>query len=87
VARVSEIARPILGTVRVFVGGCPVIHHPSGQPIAAASGTAWLVVRERDEWTELDPWQADVALARGIDLLRARVASAYARAEEAASWR
>jgi hypothetical protein len=86
VARVSEIARPIRGAARVFVAGCPVIHHPRGAPIAAASGTAWFVVREHDDWVELDPWQPDISLTRGIDLLRTRVARAFADAE-AAAWR
>ncbi|HWS48310.1 MAG TPA: hypothetical protein VN636_20765, partial [Acidimicrobiia bacterium] len=38
VARLSEIARSVRGTTRVFVAGCPVVHHPSGRPIAAAAG-------------------------------------------------
>jgi len=45
VARLSEIARPVAGTARRFVAGCPVVHHPRGRPIAAASGTNWLAVR------------------------------------------
>ena len=93
VARLSEIARPIAGTARVFVSGCPVIHHPDGQPIAAASGTAWLAIRSgRAEgdlagtwhtpalgtlWAELDPWAGTVAFARGIDLLRGHLADAF----------
>jgi hypothetical protein len=87
IERVALVARPITGTVRVFVAGCPVIHHPSGPPIAAASGTAWFVVREHGDWAELDPWQPDVALTRGIDLLRIRVAAAFARVEDDTSWR
>jgi len=100
VARLAEIARPT-GAGRRFVAGCPVIHHPGGRPIAAASGTSWLAVRsalapgamrarrplaaELDpEWVELDPWGADVAFARGIDLLRAHVVQAYERAEAGA---
>jgi hypothetical protein len=86
VARVSEIARPIPGAVRLFVIGCPVIHHPTGPPVAAASGTAWFVVRDGDDWTELDPWQPGIALARGIDVLRERVARAFTAAGESA-WR
>ena len=93
VTRLAEIARPVRGTVRKFVAGCPVIHHPEGQPIAAASGTSWLVVRSAQpagalaspwhthglapEWVDLDPFAPDVALARGIDLLRAQVARAF----------
>jgi hypothetical protein len=45
VARLAEIARPVGAVRRVFVGGRPVIHHPNGMPIAAASGTASLTVR------------------------------------------
>jgi hypothetical protein len=45
IARLAEIARPIAGVRRRFVGGCPVIEHPNGRPIAAAAGTSWLVVR------------------------------------------
>ena len=86
IKRLSLVAHPIPGAVRVFVAGCPVIHHPSGPPIAAASGTSWLTVREHDSWIRLDPWQTDIALARGIDLLRARIASAYREVEESA-WR
>jgi len=97
VARLAEIARPVRGTARTFVAGCPVIHHPAGQPIAAASGTSWLVVRSAQpagalashwhtnglapEWVDLDPFAPDVALARGIDLLRAQVARAFELAD------
>jgi hypothetical protein len=84
IERVSKISRPIKRTVRVFVAGCPVIHHPAGPPIAAASGTSWFVVRRRDGWDEVDPWQTDIALAQGIDLVRARVASAFAEVESGA---
>ena len=45
VARLAEIARPIGDARRRFVAGCPVIQHPRGRPIAAASGTSWLVIR------------------------------------------
>jgi len=45
VARLAEVARPIGAARRRFVAGCPVIQHPRGRPIAAASGTAWLAVR------------------------------------------
>lgn len=44
VMRLAEVARPIDGTARTFVAGCPVIHASGGAPIAAASGTSWLVV-------------------------------------------
>ena len=45
IARLAEVARPIAGVRRRFVGGCPVIEHPKGRPIAAAAGTSWLAVR------------------------------------------
>jgi hypothetical protein len=45
VARLAEVARPIRGVRRRFVAGSPVIEHPRGRPIAAATGTAWLAVR------------------------------------------
>jgi hypothetical protein len=100
VARLAQVARPVGSTRRVFVDGCPVIHHPRGRPIAAASGTAWLTVRSArpagaletaeapldglgSDWTMLDPWAADVALSRTIDLLRAHVVRAYELAERA----
>jgi len=101
VARLAEVARSVGPVRRVFVEGCPVIHHPRGRAIAAASGTGWLTVRSArpagalatdaevlaglgPDWVMLDPWAADVALSRTIDLLRAHVASAYDRAERAA---
>jgi hypothetical protein len=45
VARLAEVARSTGAVRRVFVTGRPVIHHPNGMPIAAASGNAWLTVR------------------------------------------
>jgi hypothetical protein len=100
VARLSEVSKSVGAGHRVFVDGCPVIHHPRGRPIAAASGTAWLAVRSArpagalattevllaglgPDWTMLDPWAADVALSRTIDLLRAHIARAYELAERA----
>ena len=97
VARLAEIARPVRGTARVFVAGCPVIH-AGARPIAAASGTAWLAVRSplpagamhathapteglAPGWVELDPWAVDVAFARATDLLRAHVVRACESAE------
>jgi hypothetical protein len=44
VARLAEVARPLAGTARVFVAGCPVVHAAGGPPIAAASGRAWVAV-------------------------------------------
>jgi hypothetical protein len=85
IARVAEVSRTIRGAARVFVAGCPVIHHPCGQPVAAASGTRWFVIREDHDWNEVDPWQSDIALARGLDLLRVRVTRAFEAA--GASWR
>ena len=35
------------------------------------------------EWTMLDPWAADVALSRTIDLLRGHIVRAYELAERA----
>ena len=101
VARLAEVSRSIGDARRVFVDGCPVIHHPRGRAIAAAWGTSCLAVRsarpagalaattERlpglgTDWVMLDPWAADVALSRTIDLLRAHVARAYELADEAA---
>ena len=99
VARLAEVARSVGATRRVFVGGCPVIHHPRGRAIAAAWGTSSLTVRSArpagalattepsaglgDGWTMLDPWAPDVALSRTIDLLRAHMARAYELAEVA----
>jgi hypothetical protein len=101
VVRLSEVSRSIGDVRRVFVEGCPVIHHPHGRAIAAASGKAWLTVRSAlpagalatteaplaglgPEWKMLDPWAADVALSRTVDLLRAHIARAYELAERAA---
>src|SRR5689334_12272609 len=94
VERLAAVSRTVRAVRRVFVGGCPVIHHTRGRAIAAAWGTAWLTVRSgrppgalatlnqplaglEAPWVMLDPWAADVALSRTIDLLRAHVASAY----------
>ena len=101
VARLAEVSRSVGSVGRVFVGGCPVIHHPRGRAIAAAWGTSSLIVRSArpagalattedplsglgTEWTMLDPWAADVALSRAIDLLRSHVARAYELAERTA---
>ncbi len=45
VARLALVARPVGNTRRRFVAGCPVIHHPDGQAIAAAAGSSWIAVR------------------------------------------
>jgi hypothetical protein len=101
VARLAEASRSAGAVRRVFVDGCPVIHHPRGRAIAAAWGTSGLAVRSGQpagalvttterldglapDWTMLDPWAADVALSRTVDLLRAQVARAYELAERAA---
>ena len=55
VERLSELARPIRGSRRVFVAGCPVIHEPGGRPLAAAAGTSWLVVRSAMPAGDLAP--------------------------------
>jgi hypothetical protein len=102
IERLTEVARPVRGTRRAFVAGCPVITHANGHAVAAASGTSWFVVRsdrpagalaiEGDmmslgrEWQRLDPWTVDVAFAKGIDLLRAHVVRAMELAE-AHAWR
>jgi pimeloyl-ACP methyl ester carboxylesterase len=97
VERLASLARPLRSARRAFIGGCPVIHHPAGPPIAAACGTHILVVRTGEpagplepetrtvglgaDWTDLDPWAADVAFSRSTDLLRRALAHAYERAE------
>jgi hypothetical protein len=45
VERLAEVSKPVGGVRRVFVDGCPVIHHAQGRAIAAAWGTACLTVR------------------------------------------
>jgi hypothetical protein len=45
VARLAQIARPIGDAKRRFVAGRPVIHHPTGRPIAVADGASWIAVR------------------------------------------
>jgi len=45
VERLAEVSRTVGAARRVFVAGCPVIHHPRGRAIAAAWGTSWLTVR------------------------------------------
>jgi hypothetical protein len=101
VERLAEISKPAGAVRRVFVGGCPVIHHPRGRAVAAAWGTSWLTVCSGSPagalatgnqplagldaaWVMLDPWAADVALSRTIDLLRAHIVRAYELAERAA---
>jgi hypothetical protein len=102
VERLAQISRPVRGTVRVWIDGCPVVHHPSGAPIACATGTSRLVVRSAqpagalmstwrtpgldDAWVDLDPWAADVTFARALEMLRIHVRRAYDLAEERA-WR
>jgi hypothetical protein len=97
VERLTQIARPVRGACRVFVDGCPVVHHAAGAPIACATGTSRLVVRSAEPagalasrwttpglpaaWVDLDPWAADVTFARALDLLRAQVRRAYELAE------
>jgi hypothetical protein len=79
-----------------------VVHHPSGPPIAFATGTSRLVVRSAqpagalvspwrtpgldDAWVDLDPWADDVTFARTLELLRTHVRRAYDLAE-AGAWR
>jgi hypothetical protein len=100
VERLTQIARPQRGAARVWVTGCPVVHHRDGPPIACATGTSRLVVRSAQPagalashwqtpgldaaWVDLDPWAADVTFARTLDMLRAHVARAYELAGERA---
>ena len=97
VERLSSAARPLRSARRAFVDGCPVIVHPLGTPIAAASGTDILVMRTGEpagalstesntlglgpDWTDLDPWAIDVTFLRATELLRNALARAYARCE------
>jgi hypothetical protein len=78
------------------------VHHPSGAPIACASGDDVLVVRSGepagalapprlvaalpDPWVELDPWAVDTSFARTMELLKMHVHRAFERAE-ARAWR
>jgi hypothetical protein len=98
VERLAAAARPLRTARRVFVEGCPVIHHPGGLPIAVAWGTSALVVRAGGvagpldpgarttgldtDWIDVDPWPVDVLFRRGTDLLRDVVRRAYERAAE-----
>jgi hypothetical protein len=66
VARLAEVARPIGAARRRFVAGCPVIEHPSGQPIAAAAGTGWLAVRSGLPAGALDPGPSGPPAIDGI---------------------
>jgi hypothetical protein len=75
VERLASLVRPLRAR-RVFVAGCPVIHHPSGPPFAAAYGTSSLLIREDDEWIEVDPYPPDVTFLRGTDELRHRLSRA-----------
>jgi hypothetical protein len=93
VERLASLARALPGARRMFVAGCPVVHHPAGPAIAAAAGTSTLVVRcgtapgvldpgWRTEglgapWRDLDPWAADVTFTRSTELLRDALRRAY----------
>ena len=97
VERLTQCARPVRGTCRVWREGRPVIHHPHGAPIAWASGTAEFAVRSDQpagslvsrlvvaalpqSWLVLDPWAVDVSFARTLELLRMHVRRAYELAE------
>ncbi|MGQ0825401.1 MAG: hypothetical protein ACT4OX_10315 [Actinomycetota bacterium] len=90
VERLAVLARPDRPR-RVFVDGCPVVHHPSGPPYAAARGTSSLLVRTRAapalltprpcpfsaEWVAVHPWPPDIAFARGTDQLRRLLHEAF----------
>jgi hypothetical protein len=70
-------------------GGRPIAAAADGSWLAVRSGLpagALRTGRPRTpgldaDWVELDPWAADAAFARTVDLLRGHVARAYARAE------
>jgi hypothetical protein len=53
----------------------------SGLPAGALRTGRPPTPRLDPDWVELDPWAADAAFARTVDLLRGHVARAYARAE------
>ena len=91
VERLAFLVRP-LRPARVFVAGCPVIHRDGGAAFAAAFGSSGLVVRRHAPgvlgarpalagWSLLDPWLADVAFARGTDLLRQALRDAFVNAD------
>ncbi|HEX5615053.1 MAG TPA: hypothetical protein VFZ83_07830 [Acidimicrobiia bacterium] len=93
VERVATLARTLRDVRRTFVDGCPVLHHPSGPPFAAAFGTSGLVVRTAERlgaldpgwrttgldasWRDVDPWAADVTFTRATTLLRDAFRRAY----------
>ena len=56
----------------------------SGRPAGALATSEERLPGLGPEWTMLDPWAADVALSRTVDLLRGHVAHAYELAERAA---
>ena len=102
VTRLSEAGRTAAPAMaRVWVDGCPVLHHPNGAPVACAWGACSLVVRSAqapgaltpasttpgldDTWVDLDPWAVDTTFARTSDLLRMHVRRAYELAE-ARAW-
>lgn len=91
VERLATLAGPLRAR-RVFVAGCPVIHHPSGPPIAAAVGAGDILVPGRVPgvlgardtgfgWFAVEAWPGDVGFARGTDLLRQVVAQAFANVD------
>ncbi|HEY5171505.1 MAG TPA: hypothetical protein VIK54_07240 [Acidimicrobiia bacterium] len=53
----------------------------SGMPAGALRTGRPRTPRLDTDWVEVDPWAADAAFARTVDLLCAHVARAYARAE------
>ena len=103
VNRLSEAGRSAERAIaRVWVDGCPVLHHPRGAPLACAWDERSLVVRSAqpagalattrttagldDDWVDLDPWATDTSFARTTELLRMHVRHAYELAE-ARAWR
>ena len=93
VERVAALGRALPDVRRTFVAGCPVLHHPSGPPFAAAFGTSGLVVRTTERlgsldpgtrttgldpsWCDFDPWAPDVTFTRSTTLLREAFGRAY----------
>ena len=93
VERVATLGRALRDVRRTFVAGCPVLHHPSGPPFAAAFGTSGLVVRTTERlgaldpgtrttgldpsWCDFDPWAPDVTFTRSTTMLREAFGRAY----------
>jgi hypothetical protein len=93
IERLALVARPLRTVRRVFVEGCPVIHHPDGPAIACAWNSDAMVVRAGGvagplesrvrtsglsaDWIAVDPWADDVLFRRGTESLRDVLRRAY----------